>query len=219
MSAKAIELPLFPLNLVLFPGMVLPLHIFEPRYRQMIADCQEQERPFGVVLVKPESQPLQEEPYPVGTMAEIRDLNRLEDGRFLLTAVGLQRFRILSQHRQKPYLSGIVETFEDVAEPADSLMASAKQAQSLFSTYLEMLLKAANETEHNISSYLPNSPEALSHFIAYFLDIQDEQKQHWLELTSTTQRLQEEITILRREVPFMRQMLSQPKDDERSMLN
>lgn len=219
MSAKAIELPLFPLNLVLFPGMVLPLHIFEPRYRQMIADCQEQERPFGIVLVKPDSQPLQEEPYPVGTMAEIRDLNRLEDGRFLLTAVGLQRFRILSQHRQKPYLSGIVETFEDVAEPADSLMASAKQAQSLFSTYLEMLLKAANETEHNISSYLPNPPEALSHFIAYFLDIQDEQKQHWLELTSTTQRLQEEIAILRREVPFMRQMLSQPKDDERSMLN
>ena len=219
MSAKAIELPLFPLNLVLFPGMVLPLHIFEPRYRQMIADCQEQERPFGIVLVKPDSQPLQEEPYPVGTMAEIRDLNRLEDGRFLLMAVGLQRFRILSQHRQKPYLSGIVETFEDVAEPADSLMASAKQAQSLFSTYLEMLLKAANETEHNISSYLPNPPEALSHFIAYFLDIQDEQKQHWLELTSTTQRLQEEITILRREVPFMRQMLSQPKDDDRSMLN
>ncbi len=219
MSAKAIELPLFPLNLVLFPGMVLPLHIFEPRYRRMIADCQEQERPFGIVLVKPDSQPLQEEPYPVGTMAEIRDLNRLEDGRFLLTAVGLQRFRILSQHRQKPYLSGIVETFEDMAEPADALMASAKQAQSLFSTYLEMLLKAANETEHNISSYLPNPPEALSHFIAYFLDIQDEQKQHWLELTSTTQRLQEEITILRREVPFMRQMLSQPKDDDRSMLN
>ena len=219
MSAKAIELPLFPLNLVLFPGMVLPLHIFEPRYRRMIADCQEQERPFGIVLVKPDSQPLQEEPYPVGTMAEIRDLNRLEDGRFLLMAVGLQRFRILSQHRQKPYLSGIVETFEDMAEPADALMASAKQAQSLFSTYLEMLLKAANETEHNISSYLPNPPEALSHFIAYFLDIQDEQKQHWLELTSTTQRLQEEITILRREVPFMRQMLSQPKDDDRSMLN
>src|SRR6266516_7013577 len=139
MSAKAIELPLFPLNVVLFPGMVLPLHIFEPRYRQMISDCQEQERPFGIVLVKPDSQPLQEEPYPVGTMAEIRDLNRLEDGRFLLMAVGLQRFRILSQHRQKPYLSGIVETFEDMAEPADALMASAKKGQSLFSTYLEML--------------------------------------------------------------------------------
>src|SRR5919108_3179773 len=106
MSAKAIELALFPLNVVLFPGMVLPLHIFEPRYRQMIADCQEQERPFGIVLVKPNSLPLQEEPYPVGTVAEIRDLNRLEDGRFLLMAVGLQRFRILSQHRQKPYLSG-----------------------------------------------------------------------------------------------------------------
>jgi Lon protease-like protein len=219
MSAKAIELPLFPLNVVLFPGMVLPLHIFEPRYRQMIVDCQEQERPFGIVLVKPDSLPLQEEPYPVGTMAEIRDLNRLEDGRFLLMAVGLQRFHILSQHRQKPYLSGIVEAFEDVTEPADILSGSVKQAQSLFSTYLEMLLKAADEGERDIGSYLPNLPEALSHFIAYFLDIQDEQKQHLLELTSTTQRLQEEITILRREVPFMRQMLSEPQDDERTMLN
>src|SRR5438067_8804824 len=130
MSAKTIELPLFPLNVVLFPGMVLPLHIFEPRYRQMIVDCQEQERPFGIVLVKPDSQPLQEEPYPVGTMAEIRELNRLEDGRFLLMAVGLQRFRILRQHRKKLYLCGIVEEFEDVAdEPTDALLASMKQAE------------------------------------------------------------------------------------------
>src|SRR5438309_2017680 len=160
MATRASELALFPLNVVLFPGMVLPLHIFEPRYRQMIADCQEQERPFGVVLVKPDSQPLQEEPYPVGTMAEIHDLNRLEDGRFLLMAVGLRRFRILSQHRKKPYLSGIVEEFEGTAdEPADALKASMKQAHHLFSTYLEMLLKAANEPDRDISSHLPNVPE------------------------------------------------------------
>ena len=62
MAARASELPLFPLNVVLFPGVVLPLHIFEPRYRQMIADCQEQTTPFGIVLARPESQPLLEEP-------------------------------------------------------------------------------------------------------------------------------------------------------------
>src|SRR2546422_11327364 len=90
MSAGAIELPLFPLNVVLFPGVVLPLHIFEPRYRQMIADCQEQITPFGIVLARPESQPLLEEPYPVGTMAEIRELDRLEDGRYVLMADGVQ---------------------------------------------------------------------------------------------------------------------------------
>src|SRR6266700_7639542 len=81
MSTGTIELALFPLNVVLFPGTVLPLHIFEPRYRQMINDCQQEEQPFGIVLARQDSVHLQEEPYSVGTMAEIRDLNRLEDGR------------------------------------------------------------------------------------------------------------------------------------------
>ncbi len=106
MSAPVIEIPLFPLNVVLFPGMVLPLHIFEPRYRQMITDCFQEDKPFGVVLAQPGSIPLQEVPYTIGTMAEIRDLDRLEDGRFTLMALGTQRFRILSQHRKKSYLSG-----------------------------------------------------------------------------------------------------------------
>lgn len=219
MSASAIELPLFPLNVVLFPGVVLPLHIFEPRYRQMIADCQEQQQPFGVVLAQPNSVHLQEKPYIVGTMAEIRDLNRLEDGRYILMALGLQRFRILSQHRQKPYLSGIVELYEDVVDPEEVLEMYLKQAHNLFGTYLEMLLKAANEEDKDIRSHLPTSAEDLSYFIAYFLDIQDEQKQHFLELTSTLQRLQEEISILRREVPFMHQMLVKPQNDDLSRLN
>jgi len=132
MSASAIELPLFPLNVVLFPGVVLPLHIFEPRYRQMIVDCQQQEQPFGIVLARQDSVHLQEEPYSVGTMAEIRDLNRLEDGRYVLMALGLQRFRILSQHRQKPYLSGIVELYEDITDPVKDLEIHLKLAQDLF---------------------------------------------------------------------------------------
>lgn len=219
MSASAIELPLFPLNVVLFPGVVLPLHIFEPRYRQMIVDCQQQEQPFGIVLARPDSIHLQEEPYSVGTMAEIRDLNRLEDGRYVLMALGLQRFRILSQHRQKPYLSGMVELYEDITDPARELDVHLKLAKDLFGTYLDMLLKAANEEDKNIRAHLPTSAEELSYFIAYFLDIQDEQKQHFLELTSTLQRLRGEITILRREVPFMRQILEGPQNDDHSVLN
>nr|HET6903289.1 LON peptidase substrate-binding domain-containing protein [Ktedonobacteraceae bacterium] len=221
MSASAIELPLFPLNVVLFPGVVLPLHIFEPRYRQMIAECFQQKTPFGVVLARPESLPLQEEPYPVGTMAEIHNLSQLEDGRYVLMAIGVQRFRILSKHHLKPYLSGVVELYEDVVEPKHVLDVEGRKAYNLFGTYLEMLLQAANEQEQDkdIRLHLPNDPEALSHFIAYFLDIQDEQKQHFLELTSTTQRLREEIVILRREVPFMRQILAKTDADDRSMLN
>jgi Lon protease-like protein len=201
-----IELPLFPLNVVLFPGAELPLHIFEPRYRLMINECYEQGRPFGIVLARPESEPLHEEPYPVGTMAEIEILDRMEDGRMNLIARGSQRFHILSQHREKPYLSGIVEVYSDVDESQQALRFVARQARDLFRTYLETLLTVIGRDELEFS--LPNDPEELSHFIAHLMDVQDEQKQYMLELTSTRQRLEEEITILRREVPFMREVLT-----------
>jgi Lon protease-like protein len=206
MSTSAIELPLFPLNVVLFPGMVLPLHIFEPRYRLMVSECQRENKPFGVVLARSESQHMREEPYLVGTMAEIRELDELEDGRFNIIAIGLQRFRILSQHREKPYLSGLVELYEDVSESEQKLGVAAKQAGDLFNTYLRMLFEAAGKKTMQVD--LPTMPEELSHFIAYLLDMEVEQKQQLLEFTSTLQRLQEEIIVLRREVPFMRQMLS-----------
>jgi Lon protease-like protein len=219
MSASAIELPLFPLDVVLFPGMVLPLHVFEPRYRQMITECQAQDKPFGVVLARPESKHLQEKLYTIGTIAEIRDLDKLSDGRFVLMAFGLQRFRILSQHHEKPYLSGLVDLYADMPEPLDDLTFRAKKARNLFSSYLEMLLEAANEPDKDFSASLPVNPEELSHFIAYFLEIPNDQKQRFLEMTSTRQRLQEVITILHREVPFMRQMMLHGKDRGRSRLN
>lgn len=221
MSTNAIELPLFPLNVVLFPGMVLPLHIFEPRYRLMIGECRQEHKPFGVVLARPESEFMREETYTVGTTAEIRELDELEDGRIILMAIGMQRFRILSQHRKKPYLSGLVEPYEDVSEPTHILASSAKQAQALFKMYLSMLLEAAGKETMEVN--LPTLPEELSYFIAYLLGAEDEQKQQLLELTSTLQRLQEEIAFLRREVPFMRQMLIGDshfaEHPNRSMLN
>ena len=218
----AIELPLFPLSVVLFPGEELPLHIFEPRYRLMISECHEQEKPFGVVLVRQESEYLREEPHSVGTMAEIEALDRMEDGRMNLLARGLQRFRILSQHREKPYLSGLVEIYEDIAEPVQILRACANQARELFNSYLEILLEVVGKQE--IEFNLPTAPEELSHFIANFLDVQNELKQHFLELTSTVQRLEGEIETLRHEVPVMRQMLSmstrfRATDVDRSILN
>ncbi len=224
MSTSAIELPLFPLNVVLFPGMVLPLHIFEPRYRQMITECRKEDKPFGVVLTRPESKLLCEDTYAVGTTAEIRELDELEDGRFILMAIGVQRFRILSRHRitkKRPYLSGLVEPYEDIPESPQKLASSAKQAQALFERYLGMLLEAAGKETMEVN--LPTLPEELSYFIAYLLGAEDEQKQQLLELTSTLRRLHEEITFLRREVPFMRQMLIGDihfaDHPERSMLN
>ncbi len=218
----AIELPLFPLDVVLFPGEDLPLHIFEPRYRLMINECNEQKTAFGIVLVQPHSEHLKEEPYPVGTMAQIEVLDRLEDGRMNLIARGLQRFRILELHRQKPYLTGLVEVFEDQDELEKHQITHANQASELFNVYLQILIEVIGKEA--IEFTLPTAPEELSHFIAYFLDVTNERKQQLLELTSTTQRLEEEIDVLRREVPFMRQMLSlnnsyHPESPDRNMLN
>ena len=218
MSAPALELPLFLLNLVLFPGTVSPLHIFEQRYRQMILDCQREDRPFGIVLARPESEPLKEKPYPVGTMVDISNLTRMDDGRYTFMAIGTKRFRIVSEHRNRPYLSGLVEPFEDIVDPKYDLSTLTQQASGLFNEYLGMLLEASDGNK-DLETNLPDVPEDLSHFIAYFLDIQEERKQDFLELTSTRQRLQEEVAILRREVPFMRQILSHEVPDDLTRLN
>ena len=218
----AIELPLFPLEVVFFPGEDLPLHIFEPRYRLMINECNKQKTPFGIVLVKSNSQHLKEEPYNVGTMAKIEVLDRLEDGRMNVIARGLKRFRILELHRHKPYLSGLVEIFEDSTEQEQSQVTCAIQAEELFSAYLQVLIQIIGK--ESIDFALPTVPEELSHFIAYFLDVPNERKQQLLELTSTTKRLEEEIDILHQELPFMRQMLSfhnsyHPERPDGTMLN
>lgn len=217
MSATAIELPLFPLNLVLFPGTVVPLYIFEPRYCQMIQDCQQEDKPFGIVLAQSGSEHLREVPYPVGTMAQIRNLKRLEDGCYTLMAFGSQRFRIVSSHREKPYLSGLVELYDDRVEAEETFAHLTEKARVLFETYLNMVLEVRNELD--VAETLPDQPEALSHFIAYFLEIDDVEKQRYLELTSTRQRLHEEITMLRREIPFLRQILYNPPSEEQSLLN
>lgn len=218
----AIELPLFPLNVVLFPGADLPLHIFEARYRLMIKECHEQKKPFGVVLARPGSPQMREEPYPVGTMADILALSHMDDGRMNLIARGGQRFRILEQHHEKPYLTGTVEVYHDLPEPEQALRDQADKARELFNIYLEILLEVVGKPETQFN--LPAEPEELSHFVAYFLDIEDEEKQQLLEMTLTTQRLESVIETLRREVPFVRQMLSMSKiyridGPDRSKLN
>jgi ATP-dependent Lon protease len=96
-----------------------------------------------------------------------------------------------------------------------------QQARELFQTYLQTLLAVIGRTRFDFT--LPDDSEALSHFIAHLMDIKDEQKQHMLELTSTRQRLEEEIVILRREVPFMREVLNMSQRfrdvPDRSILN
>ena len=104
------ELPLFPLNTVLFPGMPINLHIFEPRYKLMIEQCIQNDEPFGVVLIHKGTEasgPLAE-PHPIGCTAQITQVERLDDGRMNILAVGGERFQIRSLNLFEPYLVGTV---------------------------------------------------------------------------------------------------------------
>src|ERR1700758_251605 len=98
-----VEIPLFPLSVVLFAH--LPLHIFEERYRQMMRDCEEEGTSFGVVAIREGVEAMgPATPHPVGTLAQLRKVERLDDGRYILLVVGAARFRILGLSPLKPYL-------------------------------------------------------------------------------------------------------------------
>ena len=104
------DLPLFPLNTVLFPGMVLPLHIFEERYKLMVNRCLEEELPFGVLLIR-EGREVGEQavPHEVGTTTVIAGATRLDGGQLNIVTIGHERFRLRSIRYDQPYLVGDAE--------------------------------------------------------------------------------------------------------------
>jgi len=222
MGGFPFELPLFPLNIVLFPGMVLPLHIFEPRYRLMVKRCLEQESLFGVVLVQPGCFQGEERPYQVGTLARIMTAERLDDGRFNLLTEGKKRFRILEERHDQPYLMALVEEFEDTQCELEALETLQRKAADLFRRYIRVMLAVAGKEQLRLD--LPDEAEGLSYLIGYCLDLSDAEKQQLLELTSTAERLGLEVAILKREEQILRRMLSSsqirsPSDDPHASLN
>ena len=114
-----ISLSLFPLNLVLFPGMPLPLHIFEERYKSMIGECRDTEQPFGVVLIK-EGLEVGEpaDPFMTGTSARIIQVDQLDDGRMNILTQGDRRFQVMEITQKVPYLVAQVRYLHE--EPGDT---------------------------------------------------------------------------------------------------
>ncbi|MEZ4613151.1 MAG: LON peptidase substrate-binding domain-containing protein [Caldilineaceae bacterium] len=112
------EMPLFPLNVVLFPGMFLPLHIFEPRYREMVEHCVETKSPFGVALIR-DGQEVGDAATPcdIGTAARIAKVQRMPDGRMNISTVGTQRFRIESVDYSRSYAVAQVRHYPIVNRP------------------------------------------------------------------------------------------------------
>jgi hypothetical protein len=136
-------IPLFPLQLVLFPGVALPLHIFEPRYRLMVKRCLELNQPFGVI--RSGNDGLSE----IGTLAEIREATRYIDGRWDIVGLGTQRFRVTNFDRSAPYLQAEVELLDEaVGESAERVRATAERVSDLFIDYLE-LLRGVDEGDHD----------------------------------------------------------------------
>ena len=200
------ELPLFPLNTVLFPGMALPLHIFEPRYREMIGLCSQEKRPFGVVLIREGAEvgdPAT--PFDVGTMARIVDVNRLEDGRMNVMTVGTKRFRILSYFNdRKPYMIGDVEPLADDPTTGPSAALSqdvAAQAQR----YVAMIQAAAEQRLTPLR--LPSDAEEASYAVAAMLRVRNRERQRLLEMQSTAERLALEKQLLERESAALTEFL------------
>lgn len=201
------NLPLFPLNVVLFPRMPLPLHIFEPRYREMIAFCLREEMGFGVVLIKEgEEVGGPAEPHKVGTVARILDVKKLPDGRMNLVTMGVVRFRILQTNNEHSYLRGQVERWEDEMGDLKALARVTHVAHQLFIEYTADLMELANADTSTKQLVAPLDPQVLSYTIAANLQISNEEKQTLLEMDTVEERLRHQITLLEREREFLRRV-------------
>lgn len=195
---QPIDLPLFPLGTVLFPNQMLPLHVFEERYKMMIGECLRDSAVFGVVLIR-EGREVGEpaKPFETGTSARIVDAQELSGGRMGLRTIGEQTFRIVSITQERPYMRALVE-FRDYDETsAEDTDALAQSVRGRFSAHLE-ILKALSERETPALD-LGITPDRLSYLVASVMSIEMREKQQLLEATSTLERLKAEATILERE--------------------
>ena len=192
---SGMEIALFPLpNLVLFPQVAVPLHVFEERYKKMINQCIDQSDVFGLVLLRPDAEEESEETiHRVGVTARVVEVERLKDGRMNILSAGESRFRILRFIGRSPYWTASVDLFEDQEEPSSALSEAYAEVSRLYRQATELTgdIKAGDS-----DLALPESPVALSYVVSYVLDIEPAQKQLLLETTSTLDRLNSLITHL-----------------------
>ena len=191
------QLPLFPLPVLLFPGTPLPLHIFEPRYRQMLKDIQITNNLFGIPFFD-QSESEENRP-PVGTIgcvAELRDEQPTEDGRSNILTVGIIRFRIEDYiETDDPYLVGEVSYFEDEEEDAELLEPRARAVRDLFLRVAKAVRELAGE-QIDLPDLPDITPAQLSFFVAAAVDFDLKLKYALLETRSTGERLKRLYELL-----------------------
>lgn len=198
------RIPLFPLPLVMLPNEILPLHIFEDRYQQMLGDVESTNRMFGVLLFEPVEDFIERPKVgTIGCVAEIRDTDMLEDGRANIVTLGVVRFRLIDYiDNGEPYYVGDVEFFED--EEADE-SETARLADEVFDLF-QRIAKAAFKMSGG-RGRLPDihrgDPEQLSFLVTAAFNFENELKYELLEMTSTAERLERLRVILKKMVGQM----------------
>lgn len=200
MGDRLEELPLFPVNTVLFPYAQLQLHVFEDRYREMVRYCTNNDQSFGVALIRSgEEVGGQAEPYMVGTAVRIVSVHTFDDGKMDLRVHGERRFRVRRLEVDRPYPVGWVEPvyeleIEDMERAEDLVLRSREYIQAYIENYFARFQVAVAKIK------LPTDPTALSFVIANFLQIENLEKQRLLETTDTLERLEDMIPILEQHI-------------------
>lgn len=195
------ELPLFPLPIVLFPGVPLPLHIFEPRYRQMLSDVRDS---YNFFVLSYFDSSASEKDFPpaghIGCAAEVTETQSLPDGRSNILTVGLIRYRADNYiERSDPYLIAGVSFFEDDEESEERLSESSREVAETF-TRIARAVRIINDERANLPDISDTEPQRLSFLVAAAMEIDPDVKQELLELRSTSERLRRLSDMLARAV-------------------
>jgi Lon protease-like protein len=211
-------MPLFPLGTVLFPGLVLPLNIFEDRYRQLVRDLLEQPEPreFGVIAIRHGRETGIDgvsDLYDVGCTALLSQVEEYEDGRFGLVTIGAHRFRLLGLTGSAPYLEADIDVLADETGDEGAASAAVKPVQSAFRSYLEALAERRGATFE--IPELPSDPIVLSYLVAAAMVVDIQDKQRLLAVPDAARRLAADRELLARETRMLRSFTAAPAPDLR----
>ncbi|MER6560032.1 LON peptidase substrate-binding domain-containing protein [Streptomyces sp. NPDC001027] len=234
-----VRLPLFPLNSVLFPGLVLPLNVFEERYRAMMRDLlktpEEEPRRFAVVAIRdghevaPSARGLPDRTavtergpaagfgddpartfHGVGCVADAATIRERADGTFEVLATGTTRVKLLSVDASGPFLTAELEELPE--EPGDEAGALAEGVLRAFRQY-QKRLAGARERSLATGADLPDDPSVVSYLVAAAMMLDVPSKQRLLQAPDTASRLRDELTVLRAETAIIRSLPSLPAAD------
>lgn len=183
------EIPLFPLRTVLFPGMALPLRIFEDRYKAMTRELLAGDRQFGVLLIK-EGQEIGggAVPFNVGTTAIIEQWEEIQGGRYVLTAKGGRRFRLVKMLEPRPYPYGEIELIDtDYRGDEARLQRALETVRATFPAYFRLALSLTDQWARGLK--LPADAHDVVDFLGPWLQVDEEVKQRMIEIEAASDRV------------------------------